>query len=161
MSEVRTIAHFLSEDVGWIDFSRNMLNMESLVLHPFTNGVLTKFNVMGSLWGHVVQPLLTCVIIIIKESGRAKLWNNVACVGDTPRKVEEVDDLFGGCTCSMDFSFARTKRSAILAVAKPTNWTTIFEDDTPIHATKLEERKKSAIGDQDAKLGTPTNIAVS
>ena len=48
-SEVRTITHFLSEDVCRIHFSKNMLNLESLVLHPFTNGVLTKFDVAGSL----------------------------------------------------------------------------------------------------------------
>ena len=87
--------------------------------------------------------------------------NNVTGIRDTPRKVAEVDDLFGGCTCSTNFSFARTERSAILVVAKPTNWTTIFEHDTTIHATKLEEREKSAAGNQAAKLGTPTSIAVS
>jgi hypothetical protein len=60
----------------------------------------------------------------------------------------------------MDFSFTRTERSAILVVAKPAKWTIIFEDDTTVHATKLEEREKSVIGDQAAKLGTPTRIAV-
>jgi hypothetical protein len=45
VSEVRAIAHFLSEDVGQIDFARNMLNLENFVLHPFTNGVLAKFYV--------------------------------------------------------------------------------------------------------------------
>jgi len=48
-----------------------------------------------------------------------------------------------------------------LAVAKPTNWTAIFEEKNTIHATKLEEREKSAVGDRAAKLGIPTSIAVS
>ena len=52
--EVRAITHFLSEDVCRNDFARNMLNLESIVLHLFTNGVLAKFNATGSLQSHVV-----------------------------------------------------------------------------------------------------------
>ena len=159
-SEVRAIAHFLSEDVGRIDLARNILNLESLVLHPFTNGVLTKFDVTSSLRGHIVRPFHTCVIVIVQESWRVDVRNNITGVEDALRKVAEIDNLFGGCTCSSDFSFARTERSAILAVTKPTDWTAIFEDNATIHATKLEEREKSAINDQAAKLGTPTSIAV-
>ncbi len=48
-----------------------------------------------------------------------------------------------------------------MAVTKPINWTAISEYDTTIHATKLEEREKSAIGNQASKLGLPTSITVS
>jgi hypothetical protein len=157
---VRTIAQFLNEDVGRIDFSRNMLNLESLVLHPFANGVLTKFYVMSSLRGHIVRPFHTCVIVILQESWRVDVRNNITGVGDALRKVAEIDNLFGGCTCSSDFGLARTERSAILVVAKPTDRAAVFEDNATVHATKFEEREKSAVGDGAAKLGTPTSIAV-
>jgi hypothetical protein len=137
-----------------------MLNLESLVLHPFTNGVLTEFYVTSSLRGHVVRPFHTCVIVIAQESWRVDVRNNVTSIGDAPRKVAAIEDLFGGCACSLDFSFTRTERSAILAVANPTNWAAVFEDNATIHATKLEEREKSSVGDGAAKLGTPTSIAV-
>ena len=71
-SEVRAIAHFLSDDVCRIYFARNMLNLESLVLHPFTNGVLTKFDVMGSLQGHVVGLLHTRVIVVERTVGETQ-----------------------------------------------------------------------------------------
>ena len=82
-SEVRAITHFLSEDVCRIDFARNMLNLESLVLHSFTIGVHTKFDVTSSLRGHVVQPLHTRVIVVVQESGRVEVRNNITSVGDT------------------------------------------------------------------------------
>jgi hypothetical protein len=54
MVQVRTIVHFLGENVSGIDFPGNMLNLNSLVLHPFMNRVFAKLNVSGSLQGHVV-----------------------------------------------------------------------------------------------------------
>ena len=43
MTKVSAIAHFFSEDVGRIDLSGNMFNVNSLILNPLTNRVLTKF----------------------------------------------------------------------------------------------------------------------
>jgi hypothetical protein len=48
-AEVHAIVHFLGENVSRIDFSGNMLDLKSLVLHPFVNGVFAKLNMLGSL----------------------------------------------------------------------------------------------------------------
>jgi hypothetical protein len=54
MVQVCAKMHFLGENVSRINFPRNMLNLKSLVLHPFVNRVFAKLNVSGSLQGHVV-----------------------------------------------------------------------------------------------------------
>jgi hypothetical protein len=40
-----TILHLLSEDIGGVDFPSNMDNIQSHVLHPFSNGIFTELNV--------------------------------------------------------------------------------------------------------------------
>jgi hypothetical protein len=39
------IIHFLGEDIGRVDFPCNMYNIQSLVLHPFLDGIFTELNV--------------------------------------------------------------------------------------------------------------------
>ncbi len=47
-TEMRAITHLLGEDIHRIDFPGDMFNVNSLILHPLANGVLTKFDVAGS-----------------------------------------------------------------------------------------------------------------
>ncbi len=72
--------------------------------------------------------------------------------GEAPTKIAEVDDLFrSGISCA-NLSFARTERSAFQSFTKPTNGSTILEDDATIHATKFEERKESTISNHRTNL---------
>ncbi len=42
-----TDLHLLSEDIGRVDFLSNMDDIQSLVLHPFLNGILTELNLLS------------------------------------------------------------------------------------------------------------------
>ncbi len=44
-AEMGTVFHFLGEDIGGVDFPRNMDDIQSFVLYPFLNGIFTKLNV--------------------------------------------------------------------------------------------------------------------
>jgi hypothetical protein len=44
-----TILHLLREDIGRVDFPSNMDDIQSLVLDPFPNGILTELNVTSRL----------------------------------------------------------------------------------------------------------------
>jgi hypothetical protein len=44
-AEMGAVLHFLGEDIGGVDFPRNMENIQSFVLHPFPDGILMELNV--------------------------------------------------------------------------------------------------------------------
>ncbi len=72
--------------------------------------------------------------------------------GDALAKIAEVNNLFrSGISCA-DLSFARTERSVFLLFTKPTNGSTVLEDNATIHATKFEERKESTISNRRTNL---------
>ena len=48
-AEMGTVLHLLSEDIGGIDFPSNMDDIQSLVLHPFPDGIFTELDVMSRL----------------------------------------------------------------------------------------------------------------
>jgi hypothetical protein len=71
-TKVCAIAHFFLENVGGINFTGNVFDVKSLILHPFVNEVVTKFDMTGSFRSHVVEPLDTRFIVIIKNVGAAE-----------------------------------------------------------------------------------------
>jgi hypothetical protein len=60
-------SHFLCKDVRGIDLSSDMSNLKSFILHPFSNGVVTEFDMAGSLRCHVVRPLDARFIVVVKD----------------------------------------------------------------------------------------------
>ncbi len=114
----------------------------------------------GSLRGHVVGPLDTCVIVIVEDGRGVKVRNDITGIRDTARKIAKINHLFRGCAGSLDLSFTGTEGSPFLSFAKPADWTAVLEDDAAVHTLEFEEGKKSAIGDRAAKLGAPTCMAI-
>ena len=114
----------------------------------------------GSLRGHVVGPLDTCVIVIVEDGRGVKVRNDITGIRDTAREIAKINHLFRGCAGSSDLSFAGTEGSPFLSFAKQTDRTTILEDDATVHTLEFVEGEKSAIGDRAAKLGAPTSIAI-
>ena len=66
-SKMGPITHFFCEDVRRIDFARDMLNGQDVVLNSFPIIYFLKLNVMGSFRCHVVRPYHAIVVVIIKE----------------------------------------------------------------------------------------------
>ena len=88
------IVHFLSVDIGWVDFPGHMLDLESFVLDPLADRVLTEFNVSCRFGGHVIGPPDTCIIVVVEDRGSIERGKSVACIGDTAGEISEVDNLF-------------------------------------------------------------------
>ncbi len=53
--EMRTILHFFRENVGGIYLPRDMLNLECLVLNPFTYCVFAELDMSSRLRSHIVE----------------------------------------------------------------------------------------------------------
>ncbi len=68
VTEMDTVLHFFSEDVGRIHLAGNMLNRNGLVLNSFMDQIFTQFNVPSCLRGHVVGPINTGFIVIVDKS---------------------------------------------------------------------------------------------
>jgi hypothetical protein len=155
------VLHFLGEDIGGVDFPCNMYDIQSLVLHPFSDGIFTELDMTSHLWGRVVGSFDTCIIVIVQKQGRRETLNFVAALRDAARKISKIDDLFWGRISSTNFSLTRAERHTLLMLAKPTRRTAILENDATIHTPKLEEGKKSNLRNCAFDLITPTSITVS
>jgi hypothetical protein len=75
-------------------------------------------------------------------------------------EISEINNLFGSGTCGTNLCSTRAERSTFLALSKPSNWTTIAEDNTTIHTSKFEKRQKGALRHCLVDLRTPTGIAI-
>ncbi len=82
-----TVFHFLGEDIGGVDFPRNMDDIQSFVLYPFLNGIFMKLNVTSHFWGHNVQPLDTSIVVIVQKCGKRETFNGVAAVEVTATEI--------------------------------------------------------------------------
>jgi hypothetical protein len=84
----------------------------------------------------------------------------VAIVRNTAQKIPKVHHLFQGSISSLNLGLTQADRSALLAFAKPANWSAILEKDATIHTPKFEEQEQRAIGNRTAELRTPTLVTV-
>ena len=64
-SKVCTITHFFGEDVGRINFARDMFDGERLIVDPFSHRIFTKLNVAGGLRCHIMRPFDASFIIVV------------------------------------------------------------------------------------------------
>jgi hypothetical protein len=67
-TEINTVSHFFSEDVGRICLAGDVLSRNGPVLNLFTDRIFTQFDVSSRLRGHVVGPLNTGFIVIVDKS---------------------------------------------------------------------------------------------
>jgi hypothetical protein len=139
MTEVSTIAHFLSEYVSRIDFLGHMLDLESFVLDPLADRVLMEFNVSCRFGGHVIGPTDACLIVIVEDCGSIKRGKSVSCIGYTAVEISKVKDLLRNSIGCTNLGLARTQGGTVLTVTKPTNRAPVLENDSTIHAAELEQ----------------------
>ena len=97
--EVSAITRFLSKDIGRIDFPGHMLNLESFVLDPHADRVLTEFNVLRRFGGRVIVPLDSCIIVVVEDRGSIKRGKSVSCIKDTEEEISEVNNLIRNIVC--------------------------------------------------------------
>jgi hypothetical protein len=91
--EVSAIVHFLSEDVGRIDFPGHMLDLESFVLDPLADRVLTEFNALRRFGVHVKGPPDAFIIVVIEDCGSIKRGKSVSCIREAAGEITEVNNL--------------------------------------------------------------------
>jgi hypothetical protein len=60
---VSSIAHFLSEDVGNVEFAADMLDSNLVISNPLVSGILTILNVTIAFSGHIVTPFDTGAVV--------------------------------------------------------------------------------------------------
>ncbi len=128
----------LCKDVSRIDVPGDVTNSKRLILNPFLNRVFSKLNAPGSFQSQIVGPLHSGIVVIVENGGGIDIRNIVNGLGNTSRKIPEVNNFLGGCFCSSDLSFAGTEGGTFLALAKPSNGASIFEDDPAVHAANLK-----------------------
>ncbi len=137
-----------------------MLDGKRFVLNPFTNQILTKFDVMVSFGGHIMRPLDASVIVVVEKSRLGSVRKTMARCAHTGAEVSKVNDLFQSCVCSTYLSFTQTESCTVLAFAKPSKRTTVAKDNAAAHTPKLEKWKKGTVGNGATNLRAPTSIAV-
>jgi hypothetical protein len=82
-------------------------------------------------------------------------------LSETLQEIVEVHDLLPRCVGSPNFSLTGAERHVFLTFTKPSNGTTIFENDATIHTLELEEGGEGAFHDSIADLRSSTRITVS
>ena len=78
------------------------------------------------------------IIVIVENCGGFSVSNGKAQLRDTLAKIPEIDNLFGNGASGTNLSLAGAQGGTVLALAKPSNWATIAENNAAIHASKLE-----------------------
>jgi hypothetical protein len=136
---VSTIAHFLSEYVGRIDFPGHMLDLEIFVLDTLADRVLTEFNVSCRFGGHVIGPMDACLIVVVEDCGSIERGKSVSCIRYTAGEISEVDDLLRSSVGCANLGLARTQGGTVLTVTKPTDRAPVLENNSTIHAAELEQ----------------------
>ena len=91
-----------------------------------------------------MQPFDTCIIVVLQYRRREEAVCCVAAFGDTTGEIAEVHDLLRRCVGSPNFSLTGAERREFLMFAKPSDRTTIFENDATIHTPELEEGEEGA-----------------
>jgi hypothetical protein len=137
-----------------------MTNLKSLVPDPFANRILAKLDVPSGLRGQIVQPLYTGIVVVVENSGRVDVREEVAGVGHAAKKVAEINNFLGGGVRCVNLGLTQTERSALLAFAEPANRSAVLENDATVHTPKFEKQEQCAIGNGTAKLRTPTCVTV-
>jgi len=61
------IPHFLREDIGRVDSTGNMQDLQVGILYPFTHCILPHFHVSNLFRGHFVRPTDTKLVVSIKR----------------------------------------------------------------------------------------------
>ncbi len=108
-----------------------------------------------------MRPFDTCIIVVVQYRRRGEAVYCVATLGDTAGEIAEVHDFLQRCISSPVFSLTRAERHAPLTFAKPSDGTTVFENDATIHTPELEEGEECAIRNRVANLRSPTSVTVS
>jgi hypothetical protein len=146
MAEVHPITHLFCEDVSRIDLPRDVMNIEHLILDPFTNGVFVKLDVPGSLQSHVVGPLHAGIVVVVENNWEINVRNNVTGLRITSRKIPEVNKFLGGCVCSSDLGFPGIQGGTFLAIVEPFDGAPVFEDDSIVHAAEFKKWEECTLG---------------
>ena len=130
--EVSTIVHFLSEDVGRIDFPGHMLDLESFVLDPLADRVLTEFNALRRFGVHVKGPPDAFIIVVIEDCGSIKRGKSVSCIREAAGEITEVNNLLRSSVGCVNLGLARTQGGTFLMVPKPTNQAPVLENNPTV-----------------------------
>jgi hypothetical protein len=154
------VTHFFGEYIWRIKFARDMLESNRFVFDPLTDRVFTKLDVTCGFWGHVVWPLDTSIIIIVKKSRLCSIRKRMASFTHTGTEGAKVKNLFWGCISGAYFSFAGAERCLVLAIAEPAKRSAVPKDNATAHTPKLEKWKKGPVCNGTANLRSPASIDV-
>jgi hypothetical protein len=76
-------------------------NFQRKILDPFANSILEYLHVSDLFGGHVVRPLNTSSIVVVKRRGREGVRDVVATFADTIDQVQWEDKAIGqGAMCN-------------------------------------------------------------
>ncbi len=78
-----TVLHLLGEYVIRVSLAFVLKNFQRRILDPFLNRILMHLRVLDLFGGHVVRPLNTSFIVIVKRRGREGVRDVVAAFADT------------------------------------------------------------------------------
>jgi hypothetical protein len=94
MTEMCAVLHFLSKYVGQIDLTRDVFKIDGFILHPFSNQIFPKLNVVCSLRSHIVQPFDASIVVIVDKSWLRNVGQIMTRIGDTSTKITKLATFF-------------------------------------------------------------------
>jgi hypothetical protein len=84
---MNTVPHLLGKYGGRVCLAFDVKNCQRRILDPFTNSILMHLHVFDLFSGHVVRPLNTSFIVIVKQRWKEGVRDFVAAFADTIGKV--------------------------------------------------------------------------
>ena len=150
------VAHFLGEDVTWVDCARDVVHVDLLRLDAITDGAVFETDVAHALGGGTLGPVNGALVVVVESSGSVGV-REVHVVAP----VSKSEDLLDGFIRGTDFSFAGRATCSRLTDGFPGDGASAAHDEETAHGAVFEHFHLRAVVDRGADLATPVGVAES
>ena len=149
-----SITHFFGEDVDWVDFTRDVVEIHLLCLNTVTEGTIFEVDMAHALGYGYLGPVNSPLFVVV-ETGWAGGVREVHVV----TMMAEGEDLLDCLVLGTDFGLAGGAACSLLTDGFPGSGTTAFHDDKSAHGEVLEEFNISTVVDSFSGMAAPVCVA--
>ena len=148
------VAHFLGEDVAWVNCTRNVVQIYFLSLDAVTDGEVFEVDVTHPLGGGTLRPVDGTLVVIV-EAGVSIGIGEVRIVAPVAKR----EDFFDGFIRSRDFGFAGGAACSRLVDGLPGDGASTAHNEESAHGEVFEHLHLRAVLEGQTNLTAPVCVA--
>ncbi len=138
MAKMSAVFHFLGEDITGVAFASNVVDLDNLVLNPFTDLGFAKFEMAKPFCGKVASPVNHSFVIVVEYVGAINVGKRNTDLDKFLGKISDANIKFAAFVSRPNFGFTRTHGSFFLTNTFPCQRAAHAEDNSTTHAVELE-----------------------